>query len=691
MGASAQRRARWISALVTLTIALSAVVLSAPTARAHDEDVMRIGDTQEIDSLNPFAAVESSSYFLFAHVYDLLVGIGPTLEPVPQLARSWSVSADGLSWTFNLYDNVKWHDNTSFTADDVKFTIEYIQQCQLALFLGYVGDPTADPVYIETVTVASPTQVVMTTNVPKANMLSLFVFILPEHIWSGIACEDAETVANDPPIGTGMYRFVRWEQGSFIEMEINTNYHLIPEVLARKPGMDFVDKIFFQFYTDALPLYNDFRAGDIDATADLTSRQFLELALNIDDLPDVDVVKLTGDDISFLEIGFCVASDAIIGDLEASGDLLPEQGKRHWLMTNLTTRQAIALAIDRQSLVDNAFQGLGRKGESLIPPATPYWHYDVPDSEEYKFNLTAAAALLNDPRKDGFTLRTGATVPGLKGEGLDPAAANNQDAFADIDGDGIREVINTSRVDAEGAPKGNEGILTSPDEMKFGIWIIDAATESQTAADIFLPWLASIGISVQKFIVSEGQLIDISYGADYDLYMWGFGGDVDPDFLLSVLTTDQILGWQDAWYSNPEYDALYAEQQGLVDPAERQAVVHEMQRIAYRDTPYIIYIYQFVTTVGRIDRFTGWGNWSESPGLGLSGFGNSFLMLQLEPVAAGAGGPLALNLYALGGIVAAVAAGIVTAVVVILRRRRREQMPLGPPPPPQPPLQPPQP
>lgn len=671
----------------------SAAILGPHTnATAAEPDTFRVGFAQKVESLNPFSAVLSVEYWMFAHVYDLLVGIGPDLEAVPQLAKSWSVASDQLTWTFDLQENVTWHDGTPFTANDVKFTIEYIQGCQLSLFLGYVGDPTSDPVYIESVQVINPARVVMVTNVPKSNMLSLFVFMLPEHIWSAIACADAETTSNDAMIGTGFYKFVRWQQGSFVELSLNDDYYLLPGAVQRKPGMDFVETIFMQFYTDTLPLYNDFRAGELDATDALTSRQFAEVSSNLDGDPEPDVSKFTYDLLSFSEIGFCVASDATIQANEPPNI----SGRRHWLMTNLTVRQAITMGIDKQSILDNAYQGFGRTADSLIPPATPFWHYDVPAANEYSFNLTKAAALLNDPQGDGFTLRSTASSPGLKGEGLDPAAGNNVDAFADVDNDGVREVVDLGQVfddvDQDGftdaTAQGNQALGTAADELDFGIWIIDAATEQQTAADIFIPWLASIGIAVQKVIVSEGQQIDVSYAADYDLYMWGFGGDVDPDFLLSVLTTDQILGWQDAWYSNPDYDAMYTEQQGLINAAERQTVIREMQRIAYRDQPYLVYLYPLGTTAVRSDRFTDWGDWAAHPGLGLSGFGNAFLMLQLEPFTA----PTSIlgNPLVLGGVAAVIIVIAAVGVVLLLRSRRKRNEMISPPmPPSSPPMQPP--
>jgi peptide/nickel transport system substrate-binding protein len=104
-------------ASVTSANAALAYSTSSPRATAAEPDTIRVGFTQNVESLNPFSAVLSVEYWMFAHVYDLLVGIGADLEPTPQLANNWSVAADDVTWTFDLYDNVTWHDGEPFSAD----------------------------------------------------------------------------------------------------------------------------------------------------------------------------------------------------------------------------------------------------------------------------------------------------------------------------------------------------------------------------------------------------------------------------------------------------------------------------------------------------------------------------------------------------------------------------------------------
>ncbi len=91
------------------------------------------------------------------------------------------------------------------------------------------------------------------------------------------------------------------------------------------------------------------------------------------------------------------------------------------------------------------------------------------------------------------------------------------------------------------------------------------------------------------------------------MILWGWVSDPDPGYLLSVTTTDEIpTGNSETGYSNPEYDALYAQQATTLDPEERRALIWEMQRIIHEDVVYIIPFYDQAIQAYRTDRFTGW-------------------------------------------------------------------------------------
>ena len=589
---------------------------------------LRIGELQEPDSLNPFIGVLSASYVIWAHTYELLVGIGLQLEPVPAIAQSWEVDSAGYNWTFHLVHNATWQDSTPanpqpVTAEDVNFTFRYIWAqtpwnpigCDLLMLQSYLGDPTTNTgVDVNNITVLDPYTILIPTFTHKANILSMFIQILPKHIWESISCNQATHVSNNPPIGSGMYKVTNWVRNTYIQLDLNTAYWRLD------PNADYIDRIIIRYYSDANLLANAFRAGDIDTTDALPANIYTGIPDRVANSATPNVGKLTVDSIEFTEMGGCLASDALINDYGAKGG-------RNWLVTNLTVRQAMQISVNRSSLVENVIAGLGRPGSTIIAPATPFWHYNVTAAEEYKFDLDRARQLLNDPKGDGATLKSGQTVPGPYGENLDPSAANNQDAFIDTNGDGIREVVNAAQVVA-----GDDAGTSAPNsnQLSFSIEVRSYDANGLDVATFMENWWDQVGIHVTTQQVAENRLIGDTYDCSEDLYMWGWGGDVDPDFMLSVMTSAQIGNWQDAWYYNQTYDALYVQQQSQIDPYQRQQTIWEMQRILYHDAAYLIAYYPFALAVVRTDTFTGWGNWTANPGLALTGYGNDFIMLQLR-------------------------------------------------------------
>ena len=109
--------------------------------------------------------------------------------------------------------------------------------------------------------------------------------------------------------------------------------------------------------------------------------------------------------------------------------------------------------------------------------------------------------------------------------------------------------------------------------------------------------------------------------ADFDVYMWGWVGDVDPTSLLQPFTTDEIGGSSDTFYSNPRFDELFTQQGQTTDEAERKAMLQEMQEIFYRELPNIPLYYDSELHAYRTDRFGGWQNQPPDTGTPLFGFG----------------------------------------------------------------------
>src|SRR5918993_5370880 len=135
---------RRISAVAVL-VALISVLAGATSVGAQDssgEDdklVLRIGSTNDIDGFNPFKIVEIPSYEVMGLTYDLLVDSSPEdSSPVPGLADSWETSDDGLTWTFHLNKDARWHDGKPVTSEDVAYTYRRILDEEQGLYIDAV-------------------------------------------------------------------------------------------------------------------------------------------------------------------------------------------------------------------------------------------------------------------------------------------------------------------------------------------------------------------------------------------------------------------------------------------------------------------------------------------------------------------------------------------------------------------------
>ncbi|MBI2238108.1 MAG: ABC transporter substrate-binding protein, partial [Actinobacteria bacterium] len=117
-----------------------------------------------------------------------------------------------------------------------------------------------------------------------------------------------------------------------------------------------------------------------------------------------------------------------------------------------------------------------------------------------------------------------------------------------------------------------------------------------------------------------------------------WSGDPDPDFIMSVYTAGQCLGWSDGCYSDPKFDEMYEQQRATADPGERKALIDEMQRYIYEQVPVVVLAYPSVLEAYRTDRFTGWVTAPGDQGPVVFGYGN-WSYLDVKPVTGATSAP----------------------------------------------------
>ena len=333
----------------------------SPTA---GQTALKVGWDIEPDNLNPFVGIQQSSFDLYHLEYDFLTDYGAAhLETEPGLATSWTHSANGLVWTFKIRSGVKWQDGVPLTAHDVAFTYTFIMKYKLQAFLSALSG-------IKTATALNDTTVVITCSRPKADILAMWVPILPQHIWGRFhSYEQAFNFANKPPIvGSGPFQVVQWVHGQYIRCVANKSYW---------GGAPKVDQLNFNLYTDPMTMASDLRSGAI------------QLAI---DLPPAQVKGLQ----SVYGISAQACAQKAFDYLGFNCYTGPSGGNpvlRDWKFRN-----ALNWAVDKQKLVDLAYNDYATPGSTLFEPnfydPKLDWHWTPPASEAYSFDLQKASAML---------------------------------------------------------------------------------------------------------------------------------------------------------------------------------------------------------------------------------------------------------------------------------------------------------
>lgn len=507
--------------------AAEAPAVEAPAAEAPAEPAapaepvsFTLGSSAAFDTMNPLSSYMQVTYEFFMIIYDTLVKYDENFEPVPDLAKEWSVSDDNLTWTFKLQENVKWHDGQPFSCEDVKFTFDLMLETGLGyMYSSYLTGMTD-------IQCPDANTLVITTDAPKANMLMNTTPILPKHIFSTIAAEELETWPNETPIGTGPYKYDS-KGPNFVKVVKNTDYF---------GALPTVDEFIFVDYENADSMAQALMLGEIDGASNLNTAQFKQL---LDD-PNVDAIS--GTERGFMQVGVNCWTD------ETSGG--------NPLLLDKKIRQAIELGMNKQKIVDMAYNGQGAVGTTLINPGD-FFHYEPTAEEMRSYDPEKAMALLEEA---GYT---------------------------DANGDGVRE-------NAAG------------DALEFDLITIADNLEEVKSGQMIASDLAAVGIKINNVTMDSGALYDEIIAGSYDMFIWGWGADVDPTVIIGLLITEQIGGNNEPFFSNARYDELFIAQQTELDEQKRQEMVFEMQQIVYDEAPYIILIYSNNIQGIRSDRWTGY-------------------------------------------------------------------------------------
>jgi peptide/nickel transport system substrate-binding protein len=567
---------------------------SGSAQASGEKTTFTVGTTNDAITFNPMYMIETPEYSTADLVYDTFLSWDrENFDTKANLATDWTQSDDGLTWTFNVRDDVTWQDGTPLTAEDIAYTFNWIIEQGVGNFIDYL--PFTE---VGGIRATSPTTLEWTTTEPtSAPIYPPYVYIMPKSVLSQYKDKaEFRTWKGFPDtLGSGPFKLVEWSRGDFWRLEANPDYW---------QGAPHIDEFVFRVFQNEEGLAQALKQGEVDFADDLSANVF-------DSLKGIsNITTNVGNPVYFIQMSFNQCTDQVDYCKKTGWDHSPAT-------TDPAFREAVEYAIDRDALVDRVKLGYATPGATVI--MQPKWHTDP------------NAVITHDPERAKQIL---------------------EDAgYVDKDGDGIRELPN------------------SDDPLLLRFIVRTESPETITAGDFITEWLRDVGIDTEVQAVNDNKLTDVWYSNDYDMYIWGWGVEPDPNFQLSTYTTGQCGVWSDTCYSNPEYDELFKDQQRATSIEERQQTIDQMQQIIYDDRPEIVLWYENYLQAYRSDQWTGFVKQPEPQGAVLFQYGH-YSDLNIRPVTGAAE-------TSAGGIPVwvwiAIAVVVVAIGVFVFARRKREE------------------
>jgi peptide/nickel transport system substrate-binding protein len=520
---------------VTTLLILALAALLLPSCRNRSETFV-IALSDKISTLDPIgsASVDVASERIRALIFNSLVKKNEKFDYVPDLASDIKRADDGLSYTFTLRDGVTFHDGKPLTSADVKYTIDTVlasSSGKAASFFEGSGDNKKG--LVSAVEAPDPRTVVIRLSKPWLSLLSNLVAI-------AIIPKDSADSQKTRPLGSGPFKFVSYDSAQqTISFEANPNYW---------EGAPAIGALRVRVIEDGNALQAELRSGSV-TIAPLPTNLTPDALKSLEQDSKLQVMQLNGANIVYL--GFNVQNAPL---------------------DNVKLRQAIAYAIDRETIIRDLLLGQAKVAHSILPEES--WAYSA--GEKYAFDPARAKQLLDEA------------------------------GFRDPDGDGPQ--------------------MRFQQPIKFAISSSSVATRQYV--DVIRDYLKKVGIPVEIETMETNTLLERLRLGEFQMTTsrW-VGGNQDPIFLRDLFHSAEIPTQQRAArnrsrYKNPELDGLLDEAVNTPEREKALGLYQQAQEIVSRDLPMLPLWYpaNMVVankTVGNI-KIDGSGDWSFVRNLTLS-------------------------------------------------------------------------
>ncbi|MCA3560842.1 MAG: ABC transporter substrate-binding protein [Aestuariivirga sp.] len=352
------------SAVAALTLMAAAPLAMADAPKQGGQAIITFNN--DLTTLDPQVGYDWQNWSVIKSIFDGLMDYKPgTTELEPDLAESYTVSDDGLTYTFTLRDGVKFHNGRPMTSSDVKYSFERAVNPAtqspgggyFGMIAGYDDVAGGKATTLSGIETPDDKTVIFKLTRPDATFLHLmainFGYVVPK--------EEVEKAGADwgkNPVGTGAFKFVEWVPGQSIKLERNKDYY--------KPNTPYLDAITFEFGQDPTVAVLRLKKGEIDIVGDgIPPAQFAELTA---DPANKDLI--------------------VVGDQLQTGYVTMNVTQPPF--DNIKVRQAVNMAINKDRIV-RLINNRAAPANQPLPPAMPGYN---PDNKGFAYDPEGAKKLL---------------------------------------------------------------------------------------------------------------------------------------------------------------------------------------------------------------------------------------------------------------------------------------------------------
>jgi len=330
-----------------------------PTDEMAEEGpvTLDVGTTYIWDTANP--TFGWYGYTLRYMIYDTLVEEQGISNFQPGLAESWTVSDDGLVWTFKIREGVKFHDGTPCDANAVAWSLNWTLENDVETFAFYLYN-FAEIVALDETTL----QVTLSDPVGNMEYLLMYVWILPESVWGGMTYDEMMEFEDiSAAVGSGPYILKEWSEGEYLILEANKDYWRTTPA---------IDQIIYHEYATEDAMVQALLAGEIDV---------------VDIVPSTAIQTLQdAENVEVPIMGSTTIDEMIINS--------HEDGTQPESIWDENVRLAMAYGIDKQQIINVAYLGYADALGPVVPASMGAWHNS--DIQDIPFDPAQGNQVLDD-------------------------------------------------------------------------------------------------------------------------------------------------------------------------------------------------------------------------------------------------------------------------------------------------------